>query len=71
MCRHLESIILPKSIKSIKNATFYDCESLTSIDIPTSVTAIEKFAFGECCNIPSKIKSDIIQRFGKEVFEYL
>ena len=71
MCRHLESIILPKSIKSIKNATFYGCESLTSIDIPTSVTTIEKFAFGECYNIPSKIKSDIIQRFGKEVFEYL
>ena len=46
-----------------------NCNSLTDINIPTSVTTIEKFAFWGCYKIPYKIKSDIIQRFGEEVFE--
>lgn len=44
-------------------------KSLTSINIPNSVTTIESGAFGGCNNIPSQIKSDIIQRFGKKVFD--
>ena len=46
-----------------------DCKSLTSINIPDSVTTIGRSAFWGCDNISSKIKSDIIQRFGEEVFE--
>jgi len=33
------------------------------------VTTIESGAFGGCNNILSQIKSDIIQRFDKKVFE--
>lgn len=43
--------------------------SLVNIIIPNSVTTIESGAFGGCNNILSQIKSDIIQRFGEEVFE--
>lgn len=58
-----------KGVKVIGNRTFERCDSLTSINIPDGVTNIGDFAFTECNNIPSKIKSDIIKRFGKEVFE--
>lgn len=37
--------------------------------IPNSVTNIGNRAFRGCNNILSQIKSDIIQRFGEEVFE--
>ena len=58
-----------KGVKVIGDWAFWDCEFLTNINIPNSVTTIGKYAFGNCNNIPSKIKSDIIKRFGKEVFE--
>ena len=70
-CKSLISIDIPKSVTTIGRDAFCGCDSLTSINIPNSVTTIEKKAFCDCNNIPSKIKSDIIQRFGKEVFEYL
>ena len=39
-CNNLTSIILPNSITSIGDGTFYLCKKLTSIHIPASVTAI-------------------------------
>ena len=48
---------------------FLNCSSLTCINIPDSVTSIEDCALGCCENLSSQIKSDIIQRFGKEVFD--
>ena len=39
-CTNLTSIILPNSITSIGDGTFYLCKKLTSIHIPASVTAI-------------------------------
>ena len=68
-CKSLNNIKIPNSVTNIGNETFSWCESLTSINIPNSVTTIESGAFGGCNNIPSQIKSDIIQRFGEEVFE--
>ena len=44
------------------------CKSLVSITIPNSVTTIGEGAFLGCINLPSHIKSDIIQRFGEKVF---
>lgn len=61
--------IIPNSVTNIGDKAFEDCKSLVSIKIPNSVTYIGDKAFGNCNNIPSKIKSDIIKRFGKEVFE--
>ena len=68
-CKSLISINIPNSVTYIGNHAFNGCKSLTCIYIPDSVTTIDSGAFGNCNNIPSKIKSDIIKRFGKEVFE--
>ena len=68
-CESLKSINIPDSVTNIGNNAFWGCKSLTSIKIPNSVTNIGRSAFWCCTNIPYKIKSDIIQRFGEEVFE--
>ena len=68
-CRSLTNINIPNGVTNIGDYAFYDCESLTNMNIPNSVTTIEKGAFVDCDKIPTEIKSDIIQRFGKEVFD--
>ena len=68
-CSCLTSINIPNSVTCIEKGAFRCCGSLVNIIIPNSVTTIESGAFGGCNNIPSQIKSDIIQRFGKKVFE--
>ena len=65
----LTSINIPNSVTNIGEWAFCLCKSLVNIIIPNSVTTIESGAFGGCNNIPSQIKSDIIQHFGKEVFD--
>ena len=67
-CDSLTSMDIPNSVTTIGNSAFRDCHSLTNINIPNSVTTIEERAFWGCSNLPSHIKSDIIQRFGEEVF---
>ena len=69
-CKSLTNINIPNSVTTIKESAFWDCESLTSINIPNSVTTIEDGAFYGCINLPSHIKSDIIQRFGEKVFDF-
>ena len=68
-CNSLTSINIPNSVTTIGNKAFWDCKSLTSINIPSSVTTIGEGAFSCCINLLSQIKSDIIQRFGEEVFK--
>ena len=67
-CYFLTSIYIPKSVTNIGDHAFSGCKSLTSINIPNGVTTIEKGAFEGCDSLPSQIKSNIIQRFGKNVF---
>ena len=69
-CYSLTSINIPNSVRTIGKHAFLRCHSLTSITIPNSVTTIEYGAFCYCINLPSHIKSDIIQRFGEKVFKY-
>lgn len=68
-CRSLTNINIPNSVTNIEFCTFCRCESLNNINIPNSVTNIGDWAFWGCKNLPSKIKSDIINRFGEKVFE--
>ena len=68
-CSCLTSINIPNSVTCIEKGAFSGCGSLVNIIIPNSVTTIESGAFGGCNNILSQIKSDIIQRFDKKVFE--
>ena len=67
-CDSLTSIYIPKSVTTIEEAAFSYCKFLISINIPGSVTSIEMGAFWGCDCLPSQVKSDIIQRFGKNVF---
>ena len=67
-CSSLTNINIPNSVTNIGFGAFYACESLTNINIPNSVTDIGNWAFKGCKSLPSKIKSDIIKRFGKKVF---
>ena len=66
-CGSLTSINIPDSVTSIGNYAFSMCISLKSINIPNSVTSIGYNAFEECDRLPSQVKSNIIQRFGKNV----
>ena len=68
-CSSFISVNIPDSVTSIGSYTFYVCSSLTNIHIPDSVTSIGYGAFGYCEKLSPQIKSDIIQRFGKEVFD--
>ena len=68
-CRSLTNINIPNSVTTIGEYAFDGCKFLVNINIPNSVTTIEDGAFYGCENLPSHIKSDIIQRFGEEVFE--
>ena len=68
-CISLTSINIPNGVTTIGELAFGDCLSITNINIPNSVTTIEDGAFRGCENLPSHIKSDIIQRFGENVFD--
>ena len=68
-CESLTNINIPNSVTTIGKSAFAFCNSLTSINIPNSVTTIEDGAFHNCINLPSHIKSYIIQRFGEKVFK--
>ena len=70
-CKSLTSINIPNNVTTIGEETFSDCDSLISINIPSSVTTIEDGAFRGCINLPAHIKSDIIQRFGEKVFDFI
>ena len=68
-CDSLTNINIPNSVTTIEDGAFCGCESLTNINIPNSVTMIENWAFSGCRNLLAHIKSDIIQRFGENVFD--
>ena len=68
-CKSLTSINIPNSVTTIGESAFACCRSLIRINIPNSVTTIGNCAFRFCRRLPSHIKSNIIQRFGKEAFD--
>lgn len=69
-CESLTNINIPDSVTNIGYCAFLWCKSLTSINIPNGVTNIGRRAFWGCCNLPSKIRSDIKNRFGEKVFKF-
>lgn len=68
-CYSLTSVKMSNILKTIERWAFIRCNLLTNISIPKTVTNIEYNVLGMCDSLPFKIKSDIIQRFGEEVFD--
>ena len=79
-----KNTIIPNSVTSIGDYTFYGCSSLTSITIPNSVTSIGVNAFNNCNGLTSVIlnsnavvsatrSSDSSMKyiFGNQVKEYV
>ncbi len=50
---NLQSVVIPNSVTSIGEGTFYGCSSLTSITIPNSVTSVGGWAFESCYSLTS------------------
>lgn len=67
-CKSLTSINISNGVMSIGDNAFEGCVSLKSIKIPDSVTSIGDYAFTVCDSLSPQVKSDIIQRFGENVF---
>ena len=55
----VSNAVIPNSVTSIEDYTFYGCSSLTSITIPNSVTSIGEGAFFSCDKLTAVNISDI------------
>lgn len=65
---NLKSIIIPDSITSIGDNTFYNCYNLISITIPDSVTTIGANAFYGCSSLISVTIPDSVATIGDNAF---
>ena len=68
-CRHITSIVLPKTLTNVYNNAFDGCSSLTSITIPDSVTSIGYSAFEGCSSLASITIPDSVTSIGYYAFE--
>ncbi|HCC88101.1 MAG TPA: beta-hexosaminidase [Prevotella sp.] len=69
--RHqLETIILPKTIKTIGTQAFFACDKLNTITIPQSVESIGAAAFSECKNI-TELSIEGSPKIGEYAFAHL
>ena len=64
----LQSIIIPKSVRSIGSNAFYFCSSLTSVTIPESVKYIYDSAFQCCSKLQDLTIPDSVTSIGKFAF---
>ena len=47
-CSKMTHILLPSTIKTIRQSAFYNCAALPEIELPEAITSIEKDAFYGC-----------------------
>ena len=67
-CKTLKSVIIPNTIKEIKNAAFKNCSSLTSVNIPNTIKEIKNSAFKNCTSLTSVTLSDSVRFVQSNVF---
>ena len=68
--KEAEKLVIYDGVTSIGDCVFDGCSCLMTVSIPSSVTSIGMDAFYGCVSLPFHIKSDIIKRFGEDVFLY-
>ena len=52
---HLQTVIIPEGVNTIKNAAFYKCSSLKDVSFPESLTKIGHSAFYTCEELESMV----------------
>lgn len=64
----IKELIIPEDVTSIKNYTFYNCNSLISVVIPEGVTSIGNSAFYGCDSLTSVTIPASVTSIGNEAF---
>ena len=64
----LTDLVIPDTVKEIKDYAFYQCETLTSVLIPNSVTSIGDSAFYKCNKLTSIQIPDSVTKIGERAF---
>ena len=64
----LTELVIPDTVKSVKNYAFYDCTALTSVTIPDSVTSIGDYAFYNCYALTSITLPNSVASIGEAAF---
>lgn len=67
-CRHLVSVVIPKTVTLIGDDAFQGCANLVSISIPNSITSIGDGTFFGCDNLVSVEIPDSVKSIGKKTF---
>ena len=68
--KHITSVVIPNSVKSVWTRAFSDCSNLTNVTIPDSVTSIENWAFYKCSSLKSVTIPNSMTSIGTEAFSY-
>ena len=63
-----KNTIIPNSVTSIGERTFYNCSGLTSVTIPNSVTSIGEDAFYNCSGLTSVTIPNSVTSIGEDAF---
>ena len=64
----IKDLVIPNSVTSIGNYTFYNCSGLTSVTIPNSVTTIGKWVFYDCTSLTSMTIGNSVTTIGDWAF---
>lgn len=65
----IKELVIPNSIMTIRDGSFYGCSGLTSLKLSNSVTTIGNNAFQGCSGLTSIMFSNNLTTIGKYAFE--
>lgn len=65
---YITSVVIPDSVKTIKNGAFYECTALTTVVMGSGVTKIENTAFRGCRSLKSIVIPDGVTELPNMIF---
>lgn len=65
----LTDLIIPDSIYTVKNYTFFSCESIKSVKFTNAITTIGDYSFAKCKNLANVELGNSVQKIGESAFE--